>query len=226
MDWHGGREHRKPPTAEELEKETWCLSEGKVAADAAAEWARDQRVRPWGSHEGLHLSPWSSGEAVSGISRPELCFQKALSGCCVERRPEGGDRTWGQFGPLFLASWWEVMRAWIREEEVEVEEDMFKSPKLSKKQGSSRKWHRISFPFTFLPLENLLSDHAKEKGNYMYSIKGREQIAYFFSFYINADSRLLNIQYTCVYVHTHAHTPHTYLLCSYYWTLLSSIKGW
>ena len=38
-------------------------------------------------------------------------------------------------------------------------------------------------------------------------------MAYFFSFYINADSHLLNVQYTCVYVYTHAHTPHTYLLC-------------
>lgn len=65
---------------------------GKGAADDAAEGGRDQHVRPWGSHEDLQFSPWSSGEAVNRISRPELRFQKVLFGCCVERRPEGGDR--------------------------------------------------------------------------------------------------------------------------------------
>lgn len=64
------------------------------------------------------------------------------------------------------------------------------------------------FLFLFLPLENLLSDHAKEKGNSMYRIRGREQIACFFSFYINADSHLLNVQCTYVYVYTCTHSPH------------------
>lgn len=41
-------------------------------------------------------------------------------------------------------------------------------------QNLPLKWPRILSAFSFLPLENLLEDHAKEKG--MYRMRGSEQV--------------------------------------------------